>query len=723
MRCSYCSSLAIQKLVDLAKVEFQGAVSPRSEYYQHHASVHDLERSAQDGCDLCGLILGAFAESTSDDDWYYTREDETLLDALKRWDDETPIRISIQADHVYITAPFDDVRNFDLLQLTAGQAEEYNVEEESGDEPPKAWLLISTLTDNPPKLGDIEIGRRPTDGDLGSDGNFGTAKRWISECQSGHRDCPRANPPFLPTRVVDVGSSGASAADCRLFIPGNAVRAQYVALSHCWGGQIDCVLTKNTLTRFQDVLPREELAANFQDAIKITRKLGLQYLWIDSLCIIQDDRDDWAAESVKMADVYRNSLVTISAASSPASGHGIIRNSGRVEEPLPETEVRIQLSESDATELRVSVFPLGDKAKQEDLRSLYSHAPLSQRGWCLQESVLSPRILYYGRSRIYWRCAHGFKSSDGIHPGTKMPESSFLYPELSATLHAGGRLDRYALLKEYYGIVTDFGDRRLTVHSDKLPALSGLAQRIHTALRGDYLAGLWSTDISGGLMWVKEMRWAKHVVPYRAPSWSWAVTDDQFYFHDIDPSDADDPDKLRLLSSEIQSKDKANCYGEVLSGHIVVSGLAMELCRTFQVDTEDPESRENLGYVMWDESLLDNEKDSVGSRLSTRIVEERQSQSGLPPRLVEVIERTQFIDDVDVDHYLKEVEQVPRKEYTALLLGKRGLENEYPYKRGQCLILERTGEFSVYRRAGIASLMSYPDTKYRDWTRRTLKIV
>ncbi|MBE3044755.1 HET domain-containing protein, partial [Candidatus Bathyarchaeota archaeon] len=83
------------------------------------------------------------------------------------------------------------------------------------------------------------------------------------------------------------------------------MRAHYAALSHCWDGPIATVLTQDALSSFQARLPWDALAANFQDAILITRGLGLRYLWVDSLCIIQDRRHDWTIESGKMGDIYR----------------------------------------------------------------------------------------------------------------------------------------------------------------------------------------------------------------------------------------------------------------------------------------------------------------------------------------------------------------------------------------------------------------------------------
>lgn len=146
MRCSYCASLNIQKLIDLAKIEFCGSWLPRSAYYQHHGSIHALEQSAGLGCDLCGLIVRAFAEAHLDTYWYFADDDETLLNAIKAWGKKSPIRVSIQADHVYVAATLADVKVFDTLQISAGEDDETDSgsEEGSGVGLPTVYLPLTS---------------------------------------------------------------------------------------------------------------------------------------------------------------------------------------------------------------------------------------------------------------------------------------------------------------------------------------------------------------------------------------------------------------------------------------------------------------------------------------------------------------------------------------------------------------------------------------------------
>lgn len=306
-----------------------------------------------------------------------------------------------------------------------------------------------------------------------------------------------------------------------------------------------------------------------------------------------------------------------------------------------------------------------------------------------------------------------------------MPDPSFMFSALSAALfsnHLDYKPDRSAMLKKYYALVHEFSGRQLTVYTDKFPALSGLVQRIHSALGGEYLAGLWSSGIRQGLLWEKERRWAKHAVPYRAPSWSWAVTDDLVHFLDIRSSNTD-PDNLQLVEYDIQAKDKGNPYGEVNSASLVVHGLTIELWRTFEVvDPSDVETGTNFGAPMWDEPAFEGDDEIVDKIISWSVFEIEECEIGRQQfRLVEIAGKSRFFNEMH--GHTKRLDQVPPMQYTALLVDKFGSSEGDTIEGGQCLVLEKVGEPSVYRRAGILTLVSYPATRYCNWMRKTLKIV
>ncbi len=149
----------------------------------------------------------------------------------------------------------------------------------------------------------------------------------LEQCRSHHRECSIEDPNWmLPTRVLDVGQdSGSLASDVTLYVA-KGERREYLCLSHCWGTDGKPLETKrDTLGEFQRGIQWERLTKTFQEAIIFTRKLGIRFLWIDSLCIVQDDKDDWARESGMMADIYENATLTLAAASSIDSYGGLFR--------------------------------------------------------------------------------------------------------------------------------------------------------------------------------------------------------------------------------------------------------------------------------------------------------------------------------------------------------------------------------------------------------------
>lgn len=302
-----------------------------------------------------------------------------------------------------------------------------------------------------------------------------------------------------------------------------------MALSHCWGGRITPLLKTETIQSFNTALLYSDLPANFQDAITITMELGVRYLWIDSLCIIQDPEDDWKVESMKMADVCRHAVVTISALSSPGSTHGIFPPNPC---PISPTNTVKLSGRIKSREVNIS----RKNTKSEYLTALALKCLLYRRGWCLQKIVLSPRQLLYGEKQMYWQCPHGFREAEGtgVGPGRRFPGPAFgrlasiLYADiLRPSSPAKAEDDIDIVLTEYYKLVQDYSHRQLSFGPDKLPALAGIVQRLHRVIGVDYLAGLWSKDLHRGLSWRAEGMSSRHVKPSRAPSWSWAVTDEE----------------------------------------------------------------------------------------------------------------------------------------------------------------------------------------------------
>jgi hypothetical protein len=170
---------------------------------------------------------------------------------------------------------------------------------------------------------------------------------------------------------------------------------------HRWGADTACAL-RNNVEFLLPGLDFEQLPKNFQDAITTTRLLGIRYLWIDSLCIIQDDEEDWLRESVNMEKVYSSAYVTIAATSSK-SDEGFLHRSPTYFARLP-----------DSVELRQAAFL---SRMEGDFERDVEKGELNQRAWVLQERFLSPRIIHFASAQTYWECGSGvlYETEDGIN--------------------------------------------------------------------------------------------------------------------------------------------------------------------------------------------------------------------------------------------------------------------------------------------------------------------
>ncbi|KIW02514.1 uncharacterized protein PV09_06313 [Verruconis gallopava] len=580
-RCSYCANLSFRYLIELAKEEFQAHLFPQRAYYQHHPSFNSLEVSAARGCDLCALILDCFKRSSPyttpglwPETWLAANVDEgkSMYSAAKQLN-QSDIKIALNSSHPYFAEDIRSVQVFDSLLIQVGEIESPDDAEHVDEEQyplPSLSLTLSTPRD-------YRIGRYQVDYDLRSDYNFNIARSWLQQCQSSHHTCQPKMAPILPTRIVDVGQDDRDDQPAKIVL-GCGQRAEYLALSHCWGGKNSCSLDSTTLLDFQKAIPWAILPRNFQDAIIITRRLGFRFLWIDSLCILQDSKLDWARESKKMDSIYKLATLTISAMASSESNEGILKHHRRHEDPQP-----VIFTTSCDEGVLSDVMIARTEHELETLRSLDIRCPLSRRGWTLQELVLSERHLFFGKQHIYWKCLEGYQCPDGLPSGSRTADNAWNLTAITTRQNRFGSptaIEHASLLHEWYELVTAYSSRQLTFDSDKLPALSGLANRFHRYFGGVYLAGIWSCDIIRGLIWSSELGSCPHVKPFRAPSWSWAVTNMPILYNH-GPEHAGDED-LQIIDHKITLCDSGNPYGEILEAELIVKGRTVPLIRSRQ---------------------------------------------------------------------------------------------------------------------------------------------
>ncbi|KAF5013313.1 hypothetical protein FDECE_663 [Fusarium decemcellulare] len=745
-RCKYCANLTIEVLVDLAKKEFEGAWFPRKAYYEHHPSFGDLEAAALTGCDLCQLILDCFKGSVAGPEedyvWPEAWKDEPPPDAITMYAkakqlQQSKVKLSINVQNAYVDMPLEEVRLFDIILVHLGPVQRVE-ESDHGDDWessasvlsdsfavfPDLKLLLTADRGQTTQLGKYTIGRTELDEDLGSDSNHAMARNWFLECEGSHPNCWPNETPVMPTRVVDIGTHTNSSYDELRLVHTNGMREKYAALSHCWGGIIEPVLEADTLIPFQDSIPYSSLAANFRDAITITRNLGIRYIWIDSLCIIQDSRSDWEEESKRMGSIYRDAAVTICAAASKGSKVGMLKK----RPPIPGPKaVKLKIFSDPRNDATISVSKR-DELSDETLWHLSwssAFSPLSTRAWTLQEAALSPKALSYGVHGIYWQCPREFYASNGLTSGIN------LFPirptTINSILHSRTRLpsaagipDRSTLLDDYYAIISSYSARRLTVASDKLPAISAIAMALSESLTvGDsvatYLAGLWDIDILFGLLWYSEFGYAPRVPVYRAPSWSWAATDTPVLFplHSEREEWGSSGWDMEILHYSVTPKSSTYSFGEVEDSRLVVCGLTMRLVRSRQVVSKKTLQPSRIGDCQYDEPLYED-----GNGTAYTSITQPTGSMGM------ILTFDEMLEDYDEpDGELKVDEALYcEKQYKALLIR---LE-DYPEvrkKEGQGILITQRPDSEEYERAGYLTDIAISYEWLESWQRETLTLV
>ncbi|KAK0616545.1 heterokaryon incompatibility protein-domain-containing protein, partial [Immersiella caudata] len=335
---------------------------------------------------------------------------------------------------------------------------------------------------------------------------FNQLRKWLDTCKTSHAECA-AKGGHLPTRVLNVGKPGQDTVRLHIVQPGET--GHYMALSHCWGKTKILRTLKANIVDHQKGIPLKSLTRTFFDAVEVTRQLGIQFLWIDSLCIIQDSAQDWEKEAAKMGDVYRFSYLTIAAAYAEDSNGGILRSAYNT------AWAPIKCTVGNTVGSAALTYRPRD-------HSHLSTSPLHTRAWVLQERILSPRTIHYDKDQMLWECRRVRRCETGV------PESAI---NVSSTKLWDGRLKfdaahLHEFWWDWYDMLEDFTGRGITVGDDRLPALSGIAGVMeHVTGDGGYVAGLWRQHLPWGLLWRKRNDWLGSPGKYRAPSWSWASLD------------------------------------------------------------------------------------------------------------------------------------------------------------------------------------------------------
>ncbi|KAF2496592.1 HET-domain-containing protein [Lophium mytilinum] len=467
-------------------------------------------------------------------------------------------------------------------------------------------------------------------GDTSSTESLLWAQARLRECQEYHPDCSGTHESHgspLPTRVLDVGVASADISldnpkdqlpKVRLLVTSGEA-APYVCLSHRWLPVSEMTrTTQSTLQEYLQNIPWSDLTQRFQDAIVFTRRLGIRYIWIDSICIVQDDEEDWQKESVEMWSIFARSTLTLFASGAEGQNtYPVLRSDadGLFWKPTPVAQsltLRPRNAGVDKWEVRLrpQLRPLHNLLVPLVPSSLVEnpvpHSPLLRRGWVYQERLLSPRILHFGPDELIWECATMLRCECGFEPNiSRVPhpkknhafaqrvaradmskaesmsglkasiDTRFARVDMSKAESMSGlrasidtRFARDLLITRWHKIVEEYSGLDFTFSSDRLIALTGLAKQFEYL--GKYYAGLWEHSL------VEDMLWQRHAsetqrqqLPlWRAPTWSWASIDGQVTYYEFEHTKM----LCQIIRCIVTPHRLGDEFGQLESASLVVSG-------------------------------------------------------------------------------------------------------------------------------------------------------
>ena len=407
----------------------------------------------------------------------------------------------------------------------------------------------------------------------------------MTECFTNHDNCPRNEPVDLPTRLIKVSPLG-EAESARL-CETSGKKGFYCALSYCWGGDQEHKTLVERYDEYKTGLPYSRLPKTIADAIYVTRNMGLEYIWIDSLCIIQDSDEDKQAEMGKMMHIYQNTQFTISVASAKSVKDGFL--DPRLDDP--DLNVFYQPIRADKHTMG-SVFISNSGVSFASASTGKQH--INTRSWTLQESILTPRLLTFSSIHMIWKCQTGYepdfhstfrdKREKREHnrsdkDGPWRPWANFAgYMSVplkdlakTATPEAPKTDEAFdacrGMYSTWHSILGEYTIKELTVESDRLPAIAGVAQAFATHFKSEYYAGLWGNFLVFDLMW---SNWLSDsaVTKTGFPSWSWTTINGKHSYQLGNTNYA----VAEVISCETLLVSESNPFGAVTAGKLVIRG-------------------------------------------------------------------------------------------------------------------------------------------------------
>ncbi|KAK8857307.1 heterokaryon incompatibility protein-domain-containing protein [Apiospora arundinis] len=341
------------------------------------------------------------------------------------------------------------------------------------------------------------------------EGPVGFIRASLNHC-ADHFHQNTKTPDFLPTRLIDVTGEFPRIVELRTSPEEPPPHdRRYLALSYCWGGGSQLLLTRESEQEFQTGFPVEKLSPTQRDTIALAKALSIPYVWIDALCIRQHDRRDWESEAPTMGKIYSGAYLTVCAASSSSCQEGYLDRNFVTPITVPADPVSDPSGSVGGTYIFQPIMWLHNRYSAYDRWGQFSlsNSQWVTRAWTYQEMMMSTRLLYFTTSGMHFNCGQCIRSE---YPYQVVDPNQYVLPHATTSIHDGFGLEsmyQLASTSEIYRewtrrVVIKYGGRTMTEPTDAFPSLSGLTNIFATLLQDEYIAGLWKQRLPYGLTWL-----------------------------------------------------------------------------------------------------------------------------------------------------------------------------------------------------------------------------
>ncbi|KAI1284240.1 HET-domain-containing protein [Xylaria sp. FL0933] len=557
--CCHCKIFVVPETTPLGN----GVVE---EFFQTPIQIDEIHRLAADGCRWFALFsnkLNCIAETGVE---FVARGSRPDLPAIKESSVVIYMEYETYNEHIYINAILHQLWGEDLKTSFFGFKQPAFKQLDVN-----SHLRTSSL--------------HPINPNPASDESIQLIRSWLEACSVKHNCGIQKLPPFLPKFLLAIGKERV-----HLMETAGRPRARYVALSYCWGDKKpNILLSSKNKQQLLGGTALGQLDTTIKEAIHITRQIGFPYLWIDSLCIAQDDEEEKSIEIQRMHEIYRNATLTLI----PSRAAGVQESFLSKREIIgsSQSNLTFELPHFDKSSLSSAqgrTIILIPKEPLQGEMDACTMEPWSQRAWTLQEGIVSLRRLRFGLRQTTWTCCHAatqYMDNDGwLSTAREEDYDLIVHPEChnQACQVVNQEISRYQpeqVRSIWYEILAEYSHRRIKYQNDRLPAIASIARGFAQALDDDYICGLWKAHLHHGLLWHRRLDYdydrdydmSEYTSGFQ-PSWSWASSrrrikrQDREIYKDVD---------FEVVRYDIVPKSEGDKYGAMESAVLHIRALVV----------------------------------------------------------------------------------------------------------------------------------------------------